>query len=167
MTNDLQILFLSELSDVYSAENQILKALPRMIKAVQTAELRDALSQHLNETEQQVARLKQVFEAFGKPAKAHKCEGIAGIIDEAKNVLSDFKRTRSLDAGLVAEAQKVEHYEIASYGTLRTWAQTLGNQQAAQLLEQTLSEEKATDQKLTALAERIANPEATGELKAA
>lgn len=160
--NELNQLFLSELSDVYSAESQLLKALPKMVKAAQSPQLRDALSLHLSQTEQHVERVKQVFELFGKPARAKKCEAMEGLIEEAKDEMSDNKGTVALDAAIIGAAQKVEHYEIASYGTLCTWAKQLGNEQAVQLLKQTLSEEETADKKLSELATQ-ANLRAAGK----
>lgn len=159
--NELNQLFLSELSDVYSAESQLIKALPKMIKAAQSPQLRDALSHHLSETEQHAERVKQVFELFGKPARAKKCAAMEGLLEEAKEGLSDNKGTVALDAAIIGAAQKVEHYEIASYGTLCTWAKQLGNEQAAQLLKQTLSEEETADKKLSEIAMQ-ANLQAVG-----
>jgi ferritin-like metal-binding protein YciE len=156
----LDDLFLEVLKDTYNAEKQILKALPRMAKAAESDQLRKAFETHRDETEGQVERLEQVFEMIGKPARGKACPAIEGIIEEGKEVMSDFAETDALDAGLIAAAQAVEHYEIARYGTLRTWAEQLGIGGAARLLEQTLREEKKTDELLTKLAEAAANEKA-------
>jgi ferritin-like metal-binding protein YciE len=147
----LNDLFLDVMKDVYHAEKQIVRALPRMAKAAASDELRRAFENHRDETEAQVQRLEQVFEMMDKPARAKTCHAIQGIIEEGKEVMSDFAKTGALDAGLIAAAQAVEHYEISRYGTLRTWASQLGMRDAARLLEQTLQEEK-TDELLTKLA---------------
>ena len=156
----LNDLFLDTLKDIYYAEKQILKALPKMAKAAQSSELKAGFEQHLEETEGQIERLEQVFEMLGKPARGKTCDAILGIIEEGKSIMDEFKGTDALDAGLVAAAQAVEHYEIARYGTLKTWAQQLGMADAAKLLDKTLSEEIATDRKLTGLAETSANRKA-------
>ncbi|GGC88649.1 YciE/YciF ferroxidase family protein [Chelatococcus reniformis] len=148
----LDDLFHETLKDIYYAEKQILRALPRMAKAAQTAELKQAFLTHRDETEQQVARLEDVFETIGKAARGKTCDAIVGIIEESKEVIEDFKGSPALDAGLLAAAQAVEHYEISRYGTLRTWAEQLGNPEAAKLLDATLAEEKKTDDLLTELA---------------
>jgi ferritin-like metal-binding protein YciE len=156
----LEDMFLEELKDVYNAENQILKALPRMAKKASAPELRRAFEQHLKQTEAQVQRLERVFATLDEKVKGKSCKGMQGIIEEGKEVMSEDIEDDVLDAALIAAAQKVEHYEMATYGTLRAWAQTLGNQQAAKLLQQTLEEEEATDKKLTQLAEQLVNAEA-------
>jgi ferritin-like metal-binding protein YciE len=156
----LDDLFLEVLKDTYHAEKQILRALPKMAKAAESKQLRSAFETHRDETEGQVERLEQVFEMIGKPARAKTCPAIQGIIEEGKEVMSDFAETDALDAGLIAAAQAVEHYEIARYGTLRTWAEQLGMKNAVRLLEQTLREEKKTDELLTKLAEAAANEKA-------
>lgn len=156
----LNDLFLDTLKDIYYAEKQILKALPKMTKAAQSSELKSGFEQHQEETEKQVERLEQVFDMLGKPARGKTCEAILGIIDEGKTIMDEFKGTEAVDAGLISAAQAVEHYEIARYGTLKTWAQQLGMQDAARLLDETLSEEIATDQKLTKVAEQSANRKA-------
>lgn len=156
----LEDMFLEELKDVYNAENQILKALPRMAKKASAPELRRAFEQHLKQTEVQVQRLERVFATLDEKAKGKSCKGMQGIIEEGKEVMSEDIEDDVLDAALIAAAQKVEHYEMATYGTLRAWAETLGNQQAARLLQQTLDEEEATDKKLTQLAEQLVNAEA-------
>jgi ferritin-like metal-binding protein YciE len=150
---DLRDLLVEELRDVYDAEHRITKALPKMRKAAGSEELKEAFDLHLQETEGQIERLEQVFELLGEPAKRKKCEGILGLIEEGEEKMEEDAHQAVLDAALIAAAQKVEHYEMASYGTLRTYAQLLGNDDVASLLEETLQEEKATDEKLTALAE--------------
>jgi ferritin-like metal-binding protein YciE len=156
----LDDLFLETLKDMYHAEKQILRALPKMAKAAESDELRQAFQTHRDETQGQVARLEQVFEMLGKPARGKPCEAIQGIIEEGKEVMEDFKGSDALDAGLVAGAQAVEHYEISRYGTLKTWATQLGMRDAAKLFDETLAEEKKTDALLTKLAESSANRKA-------
>ena len=156
----LNDLFYDTLKDIYYAERQVLKALPKMARAAQAPELKAAFEKHKEETEGHVERLQQVFEIIGKPARGKTCDAILGIIEEGKSIMDEFKGTAALDAGLVAAAQAVEHYEIARYGTLKTWAQQMGLNDAARLLDQTLREEIATDQKLTQLAEAEANRKA-------
>ncbi len=153
----LDDLFLDTLKDIYYAEKQILKTLPKMAKAAQSDEVRAGFEQHAQETEGQIERLEQVFEIIGKPAKGKTCDAILGIIEEGKEIMTEYKGTKALDAGLVSSAQAVEHYEIARYGTLKTWAQQLGYQDAVALLDETLQQEIATDQKLTQVAEASAN----------
>ena len=148
----LDDLFLETLKDVYYAEKHLAKTLPKMAKAAQDKALADGFLKHADETEIHVERLEQIFELMGKPARAKTCDAIIGIIEEGKSVMEDFKDTIALDAGLIAAGQAAEHYEIARYGALRTWAEQLGMTDAARLLEQTLAEEKATDKKLTELA---------------
>jgi ferritin-like metal-binding protein YciE len=156
----LEDLFLASLKDIYYAEKQILRALPKMAKAAESDELRQAFEKHRDETEGQVQRLEQVFEIVGKKAQGKTCPAIQGIIEEGKEVMEDFAESEALDAGLVAAAQSVEHYEISRYGTLRTWAQELGLKNAVKLLEQTLEEEKKTDETLSRLAEARVNQKA-------
>ncbi|MGV3650502.1 MAG: ferritin-like domain-containing protein [Devosia sp.] len=156
----LDDLFLDTLKDIYYAEKQILKTLPKMAKAAQSPQLKAGFEQHQDETETHVERLEQVFEMIGKPARGKTCDAILGIIEEGKSIMDEFKGTSALDAGLVSAAQAVEHYEMARYGTLRTWAQQLGMNDAAKLLAQTLSEEEATDKKLSGLATAEANKKA-------
>jgi ferritin-like metal-binding protein YciE len=154
---DLNDLFLDTLKDVYFAEKQILKALPKMAKAAQSDKLRAAFEKHHGETEGQVERLEQVFELLDKPARAKTCDAIQGILDEGKEVMEEYKGCEALDAGLLAAAQAVEHYEISRYGTLKQWALQLGMKDAARLLDETLQEEKKTDVSLTTLAEASVN----------
>jgi len=156
----LDDLFHDTLKDIYYAEKKILTALPKMAKAAQSIDLRLAFEKHERETEGQVERLEQVFAMIEQPAKGKKCEAIDGIIDEGKEIMKEYKGAPALDAGLLAAAQAVEHYEISRYGTLKTWAQALGMPQAANLLDETLTEEKSTDEALTELAEASVNMEA-------
>jgi len=157
---DLNELFLDTLKDIYYAEKQILKALPKMAKAAQSEKLAAAFEKHQEETEGQVDRLEQIFELLGKPARGKKCDAIEGIIEEGKEIMQEYKGTSALDAGLLAAAQAVEHYEISRYGTLKAWATKMDLKQAVKLLDQTLSEEKKTDELLTKVAESEVNYEA-------
>src|SRR3979490_2685821 len=154
---NLNDLFLDTLKDIYFAEKQILRALPKMAKAASSDELRAAFEKHLGETEGQVERLDQIFELTQKPAPGKTCEAIQGILEEGKEIMEEYKGTEALDAGMVAAAQAVEHYEISRYGTLKQWAQQLGMKDAVRLLDATLQEEKRTDESLTSLAEASVN----------
>lgn len=156
---DLNDLFLDTLKDIYFAEKQILKALPKMAKAATSDKLRAAFEKHRDETEGQIERLEQVFELLEKPARGKTCDAILGIIDEGKEIMDEYKGTEALDAGLLAAAQAVEHYEISRYGTLKTWAGLLGMKDAVKLIDQTLQQEKTTDQTLSKLAESEVNYE--------
>jgi len=156
----LDKLFYETLKDIYFAERKILKALPRMARGAQSAELKAAFEKHREETETQVERLTQVFEIIGKRAQAKTCDAIEGIIAEGEEILEQFKDAPALDAGLLAAAQAVEHYEITRYGTLKRWAQALGMNDAAKLLDETLKEEIKTDKDLTLLADKAVNPKA-------
>ncbi len=156
----LNDLFHDTLKDIYYAEKQILKALPKMSKAAQAPELTAAFEKHHTETEGQIERLEQVFELIGKRPQGKPCEAILGILEEGKEIMTEFKGAVALDAGLVASAQAVEHYEMARYGTLKAWATTLGLADAAKLLDQTLQEETKTDQLLTQLGDRGVNKKA-------
>jgi ferritin-like metal-binding protein YciE len=158
--SSLDDLLVHELQDIYNAEGQILKALPKMTKAASNPDLKAAFEEHRVQTEGQVKRLEQVFKLLGHPVKGKKCEGMAGLIEEGKKVMEQDAEEAVLDAALIAAAQKVEHYEIAAYGTARTHASMLGLNKIAKLLQQTLDEEGATDKKLTQLAESIINIEA-------
>lgn len=152
--------FIDELRDTYDAEKQLTKALPKLAKASSNPQLREAFETHLEETQQQIARLEQVFELIEEKPRGKHCDGIAGIIEEGKAVMGeDFDET-TMDACLIASGQRAEHYEMAAYGTLVAWAQAMGHTEAAELLQQTLDEEKAADEKLTALAEGGINQEA-------
>jgi len=157
---DLNDLFYDQLKDIYFAEKQILKALPKMAKAAQSPDLSAAFKKHYTETEGQVDRLEQVFKLIDKPAKAKTCDAIMGILDEGKEVMDEYKGTEALDAGLLAAAQAVEHYEMARYGTMKAWATQLGMNDVVKLIDQTLQQERKTDKDLTALAEGAVNSEA-------
>ncbi len=156
----LKDLFHDTLKDVYSAEKKILTALPKMAKAAQNEALKAAFEKHRRETEGQVKRLEEVFELLEEKPHAKTCEAIMGIVKEGEEVMDEYKGSRALDAGLIAVAQAVEHYEICRYGTLKTWAGELGLNQAVKLLDATLGEEKKTDAALTQLAESAVNLEA-------
>jgi ferritin-like metal-binding protein YciE len=151
--DSLQNLFIEELRDIYNGEKQILRALPKMAKAAESSQLQQAFTKHLKETEGHVQRLERIFQDLGQAVRGKQCKGMEGIIEEGKEILDKESDESVLDAALIASAQKVEHYEIAVYGTLRTYAELLGHSAAARLLEQTLTEEEATDQKLTQLGE--------------
>ena len=153
----LDDLFLDTLKDIYYAEKQIVKALPKMAKAAQSPDLKAGFETHLEETEGHIDRLEQVFELLGKPARGKTCDAILGILEEGKSIMEEFKDTSALDAGLISAAQAVEHYEIARYGTLKSWAQQLGKSDIVALLDATLKEETATDKKLSQLGEAQAN----------
>ena len=153
--NSLDDLLVHELQDIYNAEGQILKALPKMIKAASHPELQNAFEEHLEQTEGQVERLNQVFKLLGVPAKGKKCEGMAGLIEEGKKIMEEDADPAVMDAALIAAAQKVEHYEIASYGTLREWARMLGREDVADTLQETLDEEGDADRALTRLAQNL------------
>jgi ferritin-like metal-binding protein YciE len=156
----LEGLLQDELKDIYDAEKQITKALPKMAKKASSEELRQAFEEHLRQTEQQIERLEEVFEQLELPARGKKCEGMRGLLEEGQAMMSEAGDDATRDALMIASAQKVEHYEIAAYGTLRTWANLLGKSEVAGLLEETLEEEKETDQRLTGIAESLVNPEA-------
>ena len=150
-------LFLDTLKDIYFAEKKILTALPKMAKAAQSDDLRAAFDKHEGETEGQVARLERVFKSIGETPKGKTCDAIMGILDEGNEIMDEYKDTAALDAGLLAAAQAVEHYEISRYGTLKCWASELGYIEAVKLLDATLAEEKKTDAALTQLAENEVN----------
>jgi ferritin-like metal-binding protein YciE len=158
--NKLDDLFLDTLKDIYFAEKKILTALPKMAKAAQSADLKAAFEKHEGETEGHVARLEQVFKALGQPPKGKTCDAIVGIIDEGKEIMEEYEDTPALDAGLLAAAQAVEHYEISRYGTLKTWAAELGHTDVVKLLDATLGEERKTNGALTQLAENEVNQHA-------
>ena len=158
---NLQELFVNELRDIYDAEKQLTRALPKMAKAAESEELRAAFEEHLEQTRGHVGRLEEVFKLLGMAARGKPCEGMKGLIEEGEEVMEEMEGT-TLDAALIASAQKVEHYEIATYGTLATFAEVLEMQQAKDLLGQTLEEEKDADEKLTAIASQI-NPDAEME----
>ena len=152
---DLKDLYIEELKDLYSAENQIIKALPKMIKAASSEELKAGFEEHLEQTKNQVTRLEKIFEGLDASPKGKKCKGMEGLLEEGKELMEEDAEPDVLDAGLIAAAQHVEHYEIAGYGCVRTYAELLGDKQAVKLLQQTLDEEKETDQKLSELARSI------------
>jgi|SRR5690606_37995673 len=154
---NLDDLLLHELADLYDAEHQILKALPKMAKAANSDALRQAFELHITQTENQVGRLEQAFSALGKPAKGTRCDGMAGLIKEGSKLMNEDVAPEVLDAALIAAAQKVEHYEIAGYGCVATYAQMLGRTEVRDLMAQTLDEEEETDEKLTELAESLIN----------
>jgi ferritin-like metal-binding protein YciE len=156
----LDDLLVHELQDIYHAEGQILTALPKMVRAANHAELKAAFEEHLEQTEGQVERLEQAFKLLGIPAKGKKCDGMAGLIEEGKKMMEEEAEPSVMDAALIAAAQKIEHYEIASYGCVCTYAEMLGYEQVHDLLGQNLEEEETTDEKLTILAETVINVEA-------
>jgi ferritin-like metal-binding protein YciE len=156
----LRDLFHDTLKDIYYAEKKILGALPKMAKAAQSEDLKAAFEKHESETEEHVSRLEQVFETIDAKPQGKTCDAIIGIIEEGQEVMKEYKGKAALDAGLIAAAQAVEHYEISRYGTLKTWAQELGLDDAVSLLDETLEEEKKTDQALTELAETEVNQHA-------
>ena len=159
---NLHELFVDELKDIYDAEKQLVKALPKMAKAAESEELRAGFEEHLDITRMQVNRLEEVFKSLGMAARGKPCEGMKGLIEEGQEMMEELERGSTLDAALIASAQKVEHYEIASYGTLATFAEILGMQDAKDLLGQTLEEEKEADERLTQVAGQI-NFEADAE----
>lgn len=163
-SSQLMKLFEDELKDIYWAEKALTKAIPKMIKNATSQELINALSSHLAETEKQVTRVEQVFESIDKKAVAKKCEAMEGLIKEAKAIMESCETGAMCDAGIISAGQKVEHYEIASYGTLRQFAETLGLTEAVSLLEATLNEEKAADEKLSEVATSAINIEAAQEV---
>lgn len=162
----LRKLYIEELRDVYNAENQLLKALPKMAKAAASDELKQAFEDHLEQTQGHVERLDEIFEALEEKATGKTCKGMKGLVEEGAEILKEEGEESVLDAGIIAAAQKLEHYEIATYGTLRTWANLLGEEEAADLLQQTLDEEGEADKQLNELAQEIVNPEALSESEA-
>lgn len=158
--NSLQDLYVDELKDLYNAENQLLKALPKMAKAASAPELRKAFEWHLKETEGQIKRLDRIFKKLDMSPKGKKCKAMEGLIEEGKELMAEEADPAVMDAALIAAAQRVEHYEMAGYGCVWTYARLLGYDDAADLLQQTLDEEGATDHKLTDLAESVINVEA-------
>jgi ferritin-like metal-binding protein YciE len=161
--NELRELFLDELADIYNAEQQLTKALPKMAKAAESDELRETFQTHLEETQHHIQRLEELAQTLDETIKRKTCKAMKGLLEEGDELMKELKNSSALDAGLIAAAQKVEHYEIATYGTLRTWAEQLGEGEAAQLLEETEQEEIAADEKLTDVAESIANERAQAE----
>ena len=156
----MEDLFLEQVEDLYDAEKRLVKALPKMAEASTSQSLRQAFESHLVETEGHVSRLESVFRTLGQDPKSHTCDAMKGLISEGEDVISDIDQSSLRDAGLIASANRVEHYEIAAYGSARTFADILGLSEAASLLDQTLREEKMADQKLTQLAENLVNDEA-------
>jgi ferritin-like metal-binding protein YciE len=160
--NSLKDLYVEQLKDLYSAENQLIKALPKMVEAATSDELRTSIEEHLEKTKQHAARLEKIFNRIGEDAKGPKCKGMEGLLKEGSEVIEDDEIDEEVkDAAMIAAAQRVEHYEIAGYGCVRTYATLLGDREAAALLEQTLEEEKEADETLTEIAEQI-NVEAVG-----
>lgn len=151
--NNLEDLFIQQLNDLYSAEQQLMDALPKMAKSASTPELKEALNEHLEQTRTQAARLENIFESMGSRPARHKCKGMEGIIEEGSEVLHEKGESSVIDAAIIASAQRVEHYEIAGYGCARTYAEELGYNDAADLLQETLEEEAHTNERLTMLAE--------------
>jgi len=160
--NSLRELYLEQLRDLHDAERQIIKALPKMIDAAQSEELQDALAEHLDITREQAARIERIFKQIGEKPSGEKCKGMQGVIQEGSDLIAEIKNPNVRDAAIIASAQRVEHYEMAGYGSARAYAELLGEDDAAQLLQQTLSEEKEADETLTGLAESI-NVEAENE----
>jgi len=157
--SQLRETLIDELKDIYDAEKQLLKALPKMAKAAEDEELKSAFESHLEETQEHVNRLEQVFKALDEPAKGKKCKAMQGLVEEGEELIEEEEG----DAALICAAQKVEHYEIATYGSLEAWAKLLGEDEAARLLAETLSEEKAADETLTSIAETAVNAEESEE----
>jgi ferritin-like metal-binding protein YciE len=158
--DSLRELYVDELKDLYSAEKQILQALPRMVKKATNEKLKKAFQDHLEVTQMQLERLDRIFEEIGKSPRGKKCKAMEGLVEEGKEVMQEDMAPEVMDAALIAAAQRIEHYEMAGYGTCRTWAQTLGEKNQQKLLQQTLDEEGDADKKLTALAESTINVEA-------
>ena len=156
----LQELLIEEMRDIYNAETQLTKAMPKMAKKASNPQLKKAFETHLRETENQIQRLQKIFDKLGKKPTGKKCAAMTGLIEEGKEMMGEDMEEDTMDAALISIAQKIEHYEIASYGTVRTWAQVLGDEQTAKLLQQTLDEEGKTDKLLTELAESSINIEA-------
>src|SRR4051812_16580853 len=158
-------LFQEELADIYDAERQIIQALPKMAEAASSEELTAAFNEHLEMTRQQVKRLDKVFQKLGQKPGKKTCEGMQGLLREGEKMIAEMQKSPVLDAGLISAAQKVEHYEISAYGTVRSMAEMLGQDEAAELLEETLEEEKETDENLTEIAESIMNEAGSGEVE--
>ncbi|HSK11224.1 MAG TPA: ferritin-like domain-containing protein [Vicinamibacterales bacterium] len=163
--DSLEKLMVEELRELLDAEKEVMQSLPNMAKAAGAEELQMAFREHQQQTTAQLDRLRQVFEAIGGPARGKKCKGMQALIEEGQEMMAQVEAGPARDAVLIASAQKVEHYEMAAYGTLRTWASLLGYEEAAELLDETLNQEKETDARLTTIAEAIANPEAAGEVE--
>ncbi len=156
--DSMEALLLHEVKDLYDAEKQLVKALPKVAKKASSPELRKAIEEHLHQTEDHVDRLEQIFDLLGKPAKAVRCKGMKGILEEGQDLFKQKATPEALDAAIIMAAQKVEHYEICSYGSAATWAKMLGRTEVKNLLGQTLDEEERTDRKLTQLAKANVNP---------
>jgi ferritin-like metal-binding protein YciE len=161
--DSLRKLYVEELKDLYSAEKQLVQALPKMAKKATNVQLKRAFEDHLQVTQEQVSRLERIFEGLGKAARGKKCKAMEGLVEEGKEIMQEDMEPEVMDAALISIAQKVEHYEIAGYGTVRSYAQLLGEESAAKLLQQTLDEEGQTDKLLTQLAESTINVEAQAE----
>ena len=158
--DSLEPLFVEELRDIYNAENQLLKAMPKMAKKASSAELKRAFQEHAEQTREHVERLDEIFEELGKKATGKTCKAMKGLVEEGSEMMEEDGEDSVIDAAIIAAAQKIEHYEIASYGTVRAWAEQLGKEDAVDLLQQTLDEESETNEKLTELAESSINVEA-------
>lgn len=163
--NSLQELYVEQLQDLFDAEQQIIKALPKMIEATQSKELRDALTEHLEVTKKQAGRVEEICKDLGEEAKGEKCKGMEGVLKEGSDLVKDISNKKVRDAAIIASAQRVEHYEMAGYGTARTYATLLGFDEAASALEQTLEEEKEADETLSGLAEELNNEALNAEGK--
>ena len=159
--DSLKDLYVEELKDLYNAENQLLKALPKMARKASSPDLRAAFQEHLSQTERQINRLEKIFSGLGEKPTGKTCKAMKGLVEEGKEIIEEKGDASVLDAALIGAAQKVEHYEIAGYGTARTFASLLGEEDAVMALQKTLDEEAATDKRLTALAESMVNPEAS------
>lgn len=163
MDSALHQLFLEQLADIYDAEQQLTKALPKMAKAAESDELREVIESHLEETEEQISRIEEIAQSLDETLKRTTCPAMKGLIEEGEDLIKATKGTTAIDAAIIAASQKVEHYEIATYGTLATWAEHMGHDEAASLLRQTEEEESSADEKLTSVAENIANERAQAE----
>jgi ferritin-like metal-binding protein YciE len=157
MNNALHKMFLEELADIYNAEKQLTKALPKMAKAAQSEELREAFESHLQETQTHIERIEQAVQSIDETVKRKTCKAMEGLVEEGEEIIKEHKGSPGIDAALIMAAQKVEHYEIATYGGLCTWAERMGHDDAVRLLKETLDEEKSADEKLTEIAENLAN----------
>jgi ferritin-like metal-binding protein YciE len=166
MLNTLQDLLVEQLQDLFDAENQLVEALPKMAKTAASKQLKSAFESHLEETKNHVRRLEQVFKSLGKTAKGKTCQAMKGLVKEGSEMISEWGSDEVRDAGLIAAAQRVEHYEMAGYGCVRTWARQLGKNDVVKLLEETLNEEKACDQKLNTIAESMVNQKAAAHAHA-
>jgi len=165
--DNLKTLYINELRDLYNAENQLVKALPKMAKAASSQQLKDAFEKHLEQTKTHVERLEEVFEEINEKPKGRTCKAMKGLIEEGSEILHEDGEESVIDAGIIVAAQKVEHYEIAGYGSVRTFAELLGKNKSAELLQTTLNEESETNETLNQLAEGIVNPEAVMETEMA